>query len=448
MKKNGHGNSCVLRLWISVCFFALSSCGAVIAAQQNPETLAPAPSTQPQDVKPAILAISNYSQNIALLGTDQRYIELDSLQARRRTFFMYGMGVSESYVDNSGANPAGQDSNQFLWSPHVALINASNYSAFSVQYAPTILESISGPSRHQMFQAGTISFGQPIAPNWVLQLSSSNTYGTDLSRLLSPQGFNVNKGVPIADPNSAVFQFNRGNVFTTVNDAGLRWQRSPSQALSFSVQESYLSQLDAGTSNTATLAQVSYSAAISPRTAFNVGGNYFHQTFSFGGCDGYGFTFGISHQISRYLSLSFGGGPEFAKAPCNNGLGGNYAVSISYPLSRRSRLGLSAGRSYTTNYLSNTQWTDTAAVSYGRQLSEAFQINLNSGYARGVLVPASVGTYVGYFSGADLSWKVSRTISLTTSYRRFQQVSGGPNVAQNAAMISLGWNPFPIRIVR
>jgi len=447
MIQNSGSKSCGLWMPIMLCLVVLC-CSTALGAQQNPDTPTPTTQTQPQDVKPAALLMPSYSQSIALLGTNQRYVDLGTLQTRRRTFFMYGMGVSGSYVDNSGGNPGGQDSSEFLWTPHVAIINASNYSSFSVQYAPTVLESISGPSRRQVFQAGTISFGQPIAPNWALQLSSSNTYGTDLSRLLSPLGFDVNKGVPVTDPNSAVFQLNRGDVFTTSNDVGLRWQRSPSQALSFSVQESYISLLDAGTSNSSTFAQVSYSAAISPRTSFNVGANYYHQIYSTGGCNGYGFSFGISHLVGRYLSLSLGGGPEFANAPCNNGLGGNYAVSMTYPLSRISRVGLSAGRSYTTNYLSNTQWTDTAAISYLRQLSEAFQISVNSGYARSVRTPSTLGTYVGYFAGADLSWTVSRSISLTTTYRRFAQVSGGPNKGQNVAMISLGWNPLPIRIVR
>lgn len=452
MRQSRHSHRLCMR--IALCLFALSGSGVALLAQQNSNSQTSSTQslsqsqTQSQDVKPVILAMPSYSQNIALLGTDQRYIELASLEAKRRTFFVYGMGVSESYNDNSQGNSGGQDSSQLLWSPHVGFINANNYSSFSFQYAPTVLESTSGPSIHQVFQDGTISYSQPIAPNWAMQLSSSNTYGTDLSRLLSPLGFNVNKGVPITDPSTAIFQLNRGNVLTTSNDAGFRWQRSPSQEMSFSVQESYISLLDAGTSSSSTFAQVSYSAAMSARTAFSVGANYYHQVNTGGGCNGYGFTFGISHQVSRYLNLSISGGPEFADAPCNNGLGGNYTVSMSYPLSRKSRVGLSAGRSYTTNYLSDTQWTDTGAVSYGRQLSEALQVSLNSGYARSVRTPTSLPTYVGYFGGADLSWRVSRTISLTTSYRRFQQVSGGPNQEQNVGIISLGWNPLPTRIVR
>jgi len=114
-------------------------------------------------------------------------------------------------------------------------------------------------------------------------------------------------------------------------------------------------------------------------------------------------------------------------------------------------VGLAANRSYITNYLANTQWSDTGAVSYERQLSESFQINLNSGYARSVrtqTVQTALGTYVGYFVGADLSWKLSRTIALGTSYRRFEQVSGGTIQRQNVALISLGWNPLPMRIVK
>ena len=111
-------------------------------------------------------------------------------------------------------------------------------------------------------------------------------------------------------------------------------------------------------------------------------------------------------------------------------------------------MGLTANRSYMTNYLANTQWSDTVAATYGRQLSESFQINVNSGCARSVRTLAGLGTYVGYFAGADLSWKLSRTIALGTSYRRFEQVSGGPMQGQNAALISLEWNPLPTRIVK
>jgi len=100
------------------------------------------------------------------------------------------------------------------------------------------------------------------------------------------------------------------------------------------------------------------------------------------------------------------------------------------------------------NYLPNTQWTDTGAVSYGRQLSQSFEINLNSGYARSVRMQAGLGDYVGYFVGADLSWKLSRTIAIGTSYRRFEQVSGGPIQGQNMALVSLVWNPLPMRIVK
>jgi len=446
MRQNSDSNLFGSWMRMAVCLFVLSSCSTVLVAQENPDK--PAPSTESQDVKPAALVMPNYSQNIALLGTDQRYVDLGTLQTRRRTFFMYGIGVSESYVDNFAENSPAQDNSQFVWSPHVAIINASNHSSFSFQYAPFVVQSTSGPSGHQVFHAGNISLGQPIAPNWALQLSSSNTYGSDSSRLLSPLAFDVNKGVPVVDPNSAVFQFNRGNVFSTTNDVGLTWQRSASQAMSFSAGESYFSSLEGGPTSSSTFAQVSYSAAVSPRTSFKVGGNYYHQTFSLGSCDSYGFSVGISRQIGRHINLAVEGGPEFETAPCNKALGGNYGIAISYPLSRRSRVGLTANRSYLTNYLANTQWSDTGAVSYDRQVTESFQINLNSGYARSVRTLAGLGTYVGYFVGADLSWKLSRTIALGTTYRRFEQVSGGPIQGQNVAQISLGWNPLPMRIVK
>ena len=431
-----------------LCLFAVSGSSTVLVGQENPK---PAPSTESQDVKPAALVMPSYSQNIALLGTDQRYLDLGTLQARRRTFFMYGMGVSESYANSFQGNSGGQDNSQFFLSPHVAIINASNYSSFSFQYAPFVAQSTSGVSSRQVFHAGTISFGQPIAPNWALQLSSTNTYGTDSSRLLSPPAFDVNKGVPVVDPNSAVFQLNGGNVFSTANNVALSWQRSSSQVMKFFAGESYFSSLEGGPSSGSTFGQLSYAAAISPRTAFTVGGNYIHQTFSVGSCDSYGFTFGISRQVGRHLNLAAEGGPEFATAPCNRTVNGNYGIAISYPLSRKSRVGLAANRSYITNYLANTQWSDTGAVSYERQLSESFQINLNSGYARSVrtqTVQTALGTYVGYFVGADLSWKLSRTIALGTSYRRFEQVSGGTIQRQNVALISLGWNPLPMRIVK
>jgi hypothetical protein len=450
MNENKKSQSYGYSLWIRIVlsFFAVVGSSSLVGAQEQPGQPASSSGSGSQDATPVVLQLPSYSQNIALLGTNQRFLDLEELQTRRRTFFMYGAGMSDSYEDNGG----GQGSDQLLLSPHFAIINASNHSSFSFQYAPTVVQSLSGPSNRQVFQAGTITFGEPIAPNWVLQLSSSNTYGTDYARLLSPLGFNVNNGVPVTNPSSAVFQFNRGDVFSTANDATLNWQRSPSQAVSFSVQESYFSSLDAGTSSSATSAQVSYSAAASPRTSFSVGGNYYHQALSVGGCDGYGFSVGISHQFGRYINLGVQGGPEFQTAPCNNkGLGGNYEVSISYPLSRRSRVGLTAGRSYMTNYLSNTQWTDIAAVSYSRQLSEALQINLDSGYARSVLAQISPGTYIGYFVGAELSWSLSRTIALGTTYRHFEQVSGGPiqgQNAQNVGMISLEWNPLPVRIVK
>ena len=428
-----------------LCFFALSCTSATLFAQ-TPDK--PVPTADSQDVKPTVLAIPSYSQNIALLGTDQRYMDLGTLQARRRTFFMYGMGVSESYVHNFAENSGGQDNSQLFWSPHIAIINASNHSSFSIQYAPSVVQSTSGPSSRQVFHAGNITFGQPIAPNWALQLSSSNTYGTDSSRLLSPLAFDVNKGAPVVDPSSAVFQFNRGKVFTTANNVGLTWQRSASQAMNFSAGESYFLPLDGGPSSRSTFAQLSYSAAVSPRTSLNVGGNYHHQTFSPGSCDVYGFSFGISHQVGRHINLAAEGGPEFETSRCKKGLGGNYGITISYPLSRRSRVGLTASRSYMTNYLANTLWSDTASASYGRQLSEFFEINLNSGYARSVRAQTGLGTYVGYFVGADLSWKLSRTIALGTTFRRFEQVSGGPIQGQNIAMITLGWNPLPVRIVK
>jgi hypothetical protein len=237
-------------------------------------------------------------------------------------------------------------------------------------------------------------------------------------------------------------------VFATADNVGLTWQRSPSQSVNFSAQESYFSSLDGGLSSRSTFAQVTYSAAVSPRTSFNVGGNYHHQSFSLGSCDGYGFTFGISHQVGRNLNLSVAGGPEFETAPCNRGLGGNYGITISYPLSRRSRVGLTASRSYLSNYLPNTQWSDTAAVSYASQLSQSFEINLNSGYARSVRTQTGLGAYVGYFAEADFSWKLSRTVALSATYRRFEQVSGGPIQGQNVALISLGWSPLPMRIVK
>jgi len=446
MRQNNDSNLYGLLIRIVLCLLVLSGSSTVLVAQENPDK--PAPSTESQDVKPAALVVPSYSQNIALLGTDQRYMDLGTLQTRRRTFFMYGIGVSESYVNSFQENSASQDISQFLLSPHVAIINASNHSSFSFQYAPSVVQSTSGPSSRQVFHAGNISFGQPIAPNWVLQLSSSNTYGTDSSRLLSPQAFDVNKGVPIIDPGSAVFQFNRGKVFTTTDSFGLTWQRSASQVVSLSAEESYFSSLDTGPSSRSTSAQVSYSAAVSSRTSVKVGGNFHHQAFSLGSCDGYGFSFGISRQVGRHLNLAVEGGPEFETAPCNNGLGGNYGINISYPLSRRSRVGLTASRSYLTNYLADTQWSDTAAVSYDRQLSESFQINLNSGYARSVRAQAGLGTYVGYFVGADLSWKLSRTIAFGTTYRRFAQVSGGLIQGQNVALVSLGWNSLPMRIVK
>jgi hypothetical protein len=181
MRHNKNSNPYSLWMRMVLCLSALSCTSAVLFAQQTPDK--PAPTADSQDVKPTVLVMPSYSQNIALLGTDQRYLDLGTLQTRRRTFFMYGMGVSESYVHDFTENSAGLDNSQFLWSPHIAIINASNHSSFSLQYAPSVMQSTSGPSTRQVFHAGNINFGQPIAPNWVLQLSSSNTYGTDSSRL-------------------------------------------------------------------------------------------------------------------------------------------------------------------------------------------------------------------------------------------------------------------------
>jgi hypothetical protein len=430
-----------------LCLLVLSATGTMLVAQQSPDK--PVASTDTQDVKPSAMVIPNYSQTIALLGTDQRYMDLETLQTRRRTFFLYGMGLSESYVQIFNENSASQDNSQFLWSPHVAIINASNHSSFSFQYAPSLVQSTSGPSSREVFHSGTITFGQPLSPNWVLQVVSTNTYGTDSSRLLSPLAFDVSKGVPVADPSSAVFQLNRGKVFTTGDSVGLSWQTSPSQALNFSVQESYFTSLDSGASSRATSAQVSYSAAVSPRTSFNVGGNYHHQEFTIGNCDGYGFNIGVSHQVGRHIELSLEAGPEFETSPCSRtSITGNYGISISYPLSRRSRVAVSASRSYLTNYLADTLWSDTAAVSYARQLTEYIDINVNSGYARSVRAQPGLEAYVGYFAGVDLSWKLSRAFTLETAYKRFEQVSGGPGQGQNIVLISLGWNPLPVRIVK
>jgi len=132
-------------------------------------------------------------------GTDQRYLDLGTLQARRRTFFMYGMGVSESYANSFQGNSGGQDNSQFFLSPHVAIINASNYSSFSFQYAPFVAQSTQACRVAKCFMPGPFIW-PAIAPNWALQLSSTNTYGTDSSRLLSPPAFDVNKGVPVVDP--------------------------------------------------------------------------------------------------------------------------------------------------------------------------------------------------------------------------------------------------------
>src|SRR6202008_1541690 len=97
MRQNSDSDLNGLWMRMVLCLFALSGSSTVLVAQQNPGT--PAPSTESQDVKPAALVMPSYSQNIALLGTDQRYLDLETLQTRRRTFFVYGMGVSESYYN-------------------------------------------------------------------------------------------------------------------------------------------------------------------------------------------------------------------------------------------------------------------------------------------------------------------------------------------------------------
>src|SRR5882724_5598757 len=126
MRQNSDKSLCCLWMRMVLCLFALSGTSTVLVAQENPDKSTP--STDSQDVKPAALVIPSYSQNVALLGTDQRYLDLGTLQTRRRTFFMYGMGVSESYVNSFQENSGGQDNSQLLWSPHVAIINASNHS--------------------------------------------------------------------------------------------------------------------------------------------------------------------------------------------------------------------------------------------------------------------------------------------------------------------------------
>jgi hypothetical protein len=97
---------------IVFCLFALSGCSSVLVAQQTPDT--PPPSTDSQDTTPVVLVMPSASQNIALLGTDQRFMDLGTLQTRRRAFFLYGTGISESYIDNFEAVPGGQASSEFL----------------------------------------------------------------------------------------------------------------------------------------------------------------------------------------------------------------------------------------------------------------------------------------------------------------------------------------------
>src|SRR5438477_13073838 len=143
MRQNSDCNLFGSWMRMALCLFVLTGSSTVLVAQENPDK--PTPSTESQDVKPAALVMPNYSQNIALLGTDQRYVDLGTLQTRRRTFFMYGMGVSESYVNNFAENSPAQDTSQFVWSPHVAIINASTHSSIRCQYASFVLQSLSGP---------------------------------------------------------------------------------------------------------------------------------------------------------------------------------------------------------------------------------------------------------------------------------------------------------------
>ena len=77
---------------MALCLFVLTGSSTVLVAQENPDK--PTPSTESQDVKPAALVMPNYSQKIALLGRDQRYVDLGMLKTRQRTFFIYGMEVS------------------------------------------------------------------------------------------------------------------------------------------------------------------------------------------------------------------------------------------------------------------------------------------------------------------------------------------------------------------
>jgi len=74
MRQNKDSNLCSLWIRIVLCLFTLSGTSTVLVAQQNLDK--PAPSTDSQDVKPTVLVLPSYSQNIAILGTDQRYMDL------------------------------------------------------------------------------------------------------------------------------------------------------------------------------------------------------------------------------------------------------------------------------------------------------------------------------------------------------------------------------------
>jgi len=371
---------------------------------------------------------------------------------------LYGLNLSASYQDNvpvAVGAPIDSSSISFLTTPYLGLLGRLKSGTYLMQYTATIAPEV---GRERQYNAalhrGSIAVGSRLSRRWDWGLNLRGDYGSEAARELSPLTFELTSDFPTLEKQAAVLAPQVTNI-ALFNGAGtLTFKRTSTQRFVFALKDTYSGTIETdpalfvpGTgTNDANVVGGSVTFVDDPtlRTSWRASANIDHGN-GLRPCTTAGFGAGFTRRFSHTVVFDITGGPQFGTAECGAPQTFEFESVLGAELRGRYHVYVSGSRHFATVFQTGTAWENTLSVGAAKTIHRA-EFGVDLGLVSGTPTAARP-SYEGYMASPHLRMPVTRSVSVSMSYRRFHGSSQAFRTANlNYALVTFEWSPRPFRL--
>ncbi|HWZ45571.1 MAG TPA: hypothetical protein VNW97_19005 [Candidatus Saccharimonadales bacterium] len=308
-----------------------------------------------------------------------------------------------------------------------------------VQHASTVTRYSSSELQGQVFHRTAVLADGDLSQSVNWSLEGRSTLGDDSLHLVNPLPARLVGQFATAEPVSAAYGINGGRIWGGDLSGSLSWKPDMMRTIKLQFRDAYHQTFADGLHNNIANIRFEYLKKASERTSYGFYGQGTRETGTLT-CDSRGAGFEVAAKLAESALAELAAGPEFGSSGCGRRQAVNVHMALAGTLNSSMRAYVAANREFSSGYVRRGTWEDNVVAGIGKRFSRQISWGLDAGYVKGTLL-GSVLTYHGYFASTEIRKRLSESLTVLATYRRFDHSISNQGVRRNVVMFSLLWTP-------